>query len=125
MQLEGTLDHEPSEGSSEYGRAFEHFLILELYRMAKYRRKEDRFSYIRTKDDVEIDLLIERSRKELWAIEIRSSKNVSLERLTATRTLAADLKVDRFIIVSREEIPRRVDEVEILPWRQVIQELYG
>jgi len=123
--LEGTLDNTLIEGSSDFGRAFEHFFILELHRMAKYRRKEDRFYYIRTKDDVEIDLLVERSRKSLWAIEIKSSKNVSLDRLTASRKLASDLKVDRFIVACREERPRRIDEVEILPWQQVVRELYG
>jgi len=123
--LEGTLENTLLEGSSEFGKAFEHFFILEIYRMAKYRRKEDRFSYLRTKDNVEIDLLIERSKKELWAIEIKSAKNVSLDRFAATLQLAKDLNVNRFIVASREERPRQEGMIEILPWQQVIRELYG
>jgi predicted AAA+ superfamily ATPase len=92
--------------------------------MSKYRRQEDRFSYLRTKDDIEIDLIIERSKKELWAIEIKSAKNVSLDRISTTIALVNDLKPDRFIIASREEKPRKVDHIEILPWQQVLQELY-
>ncbi len=123
--LEGTLDNEILEGSSDFGRAFEHFFIAEAYRMAHYTRKEDKFSYLRTKDDVEIDLVIERSKKELWAIEIKSSQNVALEKLAAPLKLAEDMGAKRLIVASRETRPRKIGKIEILPWQDLLQELYG
>ena len=77
-----------------------------------------------TKDDVEIDLIIERSRKKLWAIEIKSSRNVALEKLAAPLKLAMDMGAKRLLVASREERPRKVGNIEILPWRQLLQELY-
>jgi predicted AAA+ superfamily ATPase len=123
--LEGTLDNSVIEGSSEFGRAFEHFLIAEIFRISKYQRREEKLFYLRTKDNVEIDLIIERSRKELWAIEIKSSKSVSLDRMGPTSALAQDLGARRLIVASREDRPRRVGKVEVLPWRMLLQELYG
>ena len=38
--------------------------------------------------------------------------------------LAKDLGAQRFIVVSREKNPRKVGEIEILPWQQVLSELY-
>jgi predicted AAA+ superfamily ATPase len=93
--------------------------------MASYTRKEDRLSYLRTKDDVEIDLIVERSKKHLWAIEVKSSKSVSVEGLSATLKLAEDIGAKRLIIACQETRARKIGNIEILPWRQVIDELYG
>lgn len=123
--LEGSLDNKITEGSSEFGRAFEHFLITEIFRLSKYQRCEEKLYYLRTKDDVEIDLIIERSRREIWAIEIKSSRAISLDRMGPTLALAKDLGAHRIIIASREELPRRVGPIEVLPWRMLLRELYG
>src|SRR5262249_44098039 len=56
-----------------YGNAFEHFIIAECIRLAEYHRHHYRFSYIRTQEDVEIDLVVERPGKPLLCIEIKSS----------------------------------------------------
>jgi predicted AAA+ superfamily ATPase len=122
--LEGTLDSQLKSGTSAYGDAFEHFFIAECRRLADYQRREDRFYYLRTKDDVEIDLIIERSRKETWAIEIKSSENVDTVGLARHEKIIADLKPNRWIIASREKRARKIGNAEILPWRQVIEELY-
>jgi hypothetical protein len=46
--------------TSAYGRVFEQFVILESNRMNDYLEPDFRFSYLRTKDDAEIDLIVER-----------------------------------------------------------------
>lgn len=60
-----------------YGRAFEQFLITECIRLNDYFRKDFRFSYFRTKDGAEIDLIIDRPGEPLALIEIKSSENPS------------------------------------------------
>lgn len=122
--LEGTLSNQLIPGSSEYGKAFEHFFITEAIRLAKYSRKEDRFAYLRTKDDVEIDFIVERSRKHLWAIEIKSSRNVDVARLGSTLQLAEDLGAKKLIVASLEDRPRKVGKIEIIPWQQLLDEMY-
>ncbi len=122
--LEGTLDSLLMPGTSAYGEAFEHFFIAECRRLTNYQRREDRFYYLRTKDDVEIDLIIERSRKETWAIEIKSSENVDPVKLSRHEKIIADLKPTRWIIACKEKRARKVGAAEILPWRRVLEELY-
>ena len=55
------------KSTATYGRAFEHFIILECMRLAHYYYPEYRFSYLRTKDDMEIDLIVERPGKKYFA----------------------------------------------------------
>lgn len=93
-------------------------------RLSHYLRCEDRFFYIRTKDDIEVNLLIERSRKELWAIEIKSAEQVDESEIRVAAILAKDLKVTKFIVASREKQKRVLDGFEIWPWQDVMNLLY-
>jgi predicted AAA+ superfamily ATPase len=122
--LEGSLDSLITPGSSAFGKSFEHFFILECLKYKTYQRKEDKFYYIRTKDDVEIDLLIERGKNNLIAIEIKSSENVDVMELKKSHVLAKDLGAKRFIVACREKISRNVDGIEIIPWQEVLSEFY-
>ena len=63
--------------SSPFGLAFEHFIIAECHRINDYKRLDFRFSFFRTKDGAEIDLIIERPGLPLALIEIKSSTNPS------------------------------------------------
>ncbi|NUM89090.1 MAG: ATP-binding protein, partial [Bdellovibrionales bacterium] len=123
--LEGTLDLPLRPGTSAYGHAFEHFFILECVRHSSYLRREEKHFYIRTKDDVEIDLLIERPGRELLAVEVRSAERVDENELRAAAALAKDLGAKRFLVASREKRARKVGEMEILPWTDILTELYG
>lgn len=58
--LEGRLSVPLSPSTSEYGEAFESWFVNECFRLNSYREPDFQFSYLRTKDDVEIDLIIER-----------------------------------------------------------------
>jgi predicted AAA+ superfamily ATPase len=119
------LDAELSPRTFAYGRAFEHFFILECMRLRDYRRRDEQFFYLRTKDDLEIDLIIERGGSKRTLIEIKSSNNVDATELTHQRKLARDLAPCDFWVASNERQARSIDGVEILPWREVLTRLYG
>lgn len=63
--------------TTEYGNSFEHFIIFEIIRLDSYLERDLRFSYLRTKDDAEIDLVIERPGKPDLLIEIKSYQHAS------------------------------------------------
>lgn len=121
---EGTLDSSISPGTYGFGEAFEHFFILECKRLSEYLRKEDRFFYVRTGSDVEIDLIIERSKKETWAIEIKSSERVDEKDLLRSAELSKDLKFKKLFVASRETQKREVGNIEIWPWKELLEEIY-
>ena len=71
--LDLTLDIRLKEGTYEYGRAFEHFLIAEIYRLNSYLRKKYKLSYLQTKQGQEIDLVVERPDKKVFLLEIKAA----------------------------------------------------
>ncbi len=58
--LSRTLNVPLNPGTYAFGRAFEHFVVIEALRRNDYLRKDFRFSYLRTKDGAEVDLVKER-----------------------------------------------------------------
>ncbi|HEY8272598.1 MAG TPA: DUF4143 domain-containing protein [Pseudobdellovibrionaceae bacterium] len=58
--LDRTLSVELLPQTAAWGEAFEHWIILEIKKNADYHRLDWEFSYLSTKDDVEIDLIIDR-----------------------------------------------------------------
>lgn len=114
--LTRTLTIPMKKSTSDYGCAFEHFIILECMRLASYYYPEYRFSYIRTKNDVEIDLVVERPGKKILCIEIKSSDNVHEDKLAAFINLVKDLENSEAICISQEKRARKIGSVTVLPW---------
>ena len=71
--------------TSYYGELFEHFIILQCQCMASYTHRDYRFSYIKTKDGAEIDLVVERPGLPILFIEIKSE--VARVKRSVTRDL--------------------------------------
>jgi len=69
-----TLDVLPQ--TRPYGTAFEHFIINECIKLNHYGRKDFTFSYLRTYDDAELDLIIERPGRLRALVEIKSKEQV-------------------------------------------------
>lgn len=110
-------------GSSEYGRAFEHFWILEILRLNAYTKSDFTFSYFAT-HDVEIDLVVERpGQRPLW-IEFKSSENVKDSELRALSTLSQELKHSEAICICREAQTRKVGNVWVLPWQEAMEKIF-
>ena len=66
----GLIEIPLSESTSAFGDAFEHFIINQCIQLASYRHRNYRFSYLATKDDAEIDLVVERPGQKILFIEI-------------------------------------------------------
>ena len=75
--LERSLDSPLVPQTSAYGRAFEHFIILECHRLNEYYARDYRFYYLKDKEGMEIDLIIDRGRKSDILIEIKSSTKIT------------------------------------------------
>jgi uncharacterized protein len=112
-------------GNSAYGEIFEHYIILECMRLGNYFKPEYRFSYLKTKDDAEVDLIIERPGEPILFIEIKSSKNVRPEQLRNLKQLVKDFGVCEAICLSMDTYAREIDHVKILPWQQGLQEIFA
>lgn len=123
--LKRTLALPLPPGTYEYGTVFEHFIILEVKRLMEYRKPDWRLSYLRTKDDAEIDLIIERPGLKRAAVEIKSTFRIT-ELDAKTRSFAklvADLDNTDGFLLSQDPVERKVDGTWCLPWQKGFVEL--
>lgn len=122
--LEHSLEGGLPPSTYGFGNAFEHFIILEMMRLAEYGRHDWKFSYLRTNHGAEIDCIIDRPGQPRVLLEIKSKEKVDETDLRALENLAAAFSGPvKAICVSREAKARRVGKVLCLPWRQLAGEL--
>jgi predicted AAA+ superfamily ATPase len=121
--LDRTLTVELKPGTYAYGKAFEHFVIIEALRLSAYRQNDFRFSYLRTKDGAEIDLIVERPGAPVALLEIKSSERIDERDTKSLERLAADIPDAEAFCLSRDPVSRRIGSVTALPWQQGLTEL--
>ncbi|HAH05753.1 MAG TPA: ATPase [Elusimicrobia bacterium] len=107
-----------------YGKAFEHYVILECIRLNDALERDFRFSYLRTKDDAEVDLIIERPGKSVLLIEIKSSDNVDPTGLRNLRDFGRAIRGSERIVLCQERSPREVEGTSILPWQMGLRRIF-
>lgn len=122
--LTRTLSLPLQEGTSAYGEAFEHYVILECLRLANYYKPEYRFSYLKTKDDAEIDLVVDRPGQPILFIEIKSTKSVDDVQLSPLRTLAKDFGLCEAVCFSRDKYAKQLAEIVVYPWQAGIKKFF-
>lgn len=123
--LSKQLPSKPSPGSSMYGDCFESLFILECQRLNDYKKMDFDFSYLRTKDDVEIDLIIRRPGQKLVAIEIKSSTQVGEVHLKRFAGIGHDLGDVELIVASREPVARLWEDIEVMPWSEALKKIFS
>lgn len=117
------LGGELIKGTDLYGRLFEHFILLEVYRLNRYLEKDWPMFYWRTSQGAEVDLILE-TEKQLWAIEIKSTNRIRPVNLRGLYNFLGDYKNAKGICVMAGDRPYEVDGVECLPWRDFLQKFF-
>jgi len=107
-------------GTPAYGRAFEHWIILETKRLLDYKGLDWKTSFFRTSDGAEVDLLLEKG-DELWAIEIKSSAAPSASELRGLKSFLRDHQVTKALCVCQTPRPYTTDHIEFIPWKDFLK----
>lgn len=110
--------------TSAYGDAFEHLVITECIKLASYNKPEYRFSYLKTKDDSEIDLVVERPGLRLLFIEIKSSENVQEQDISSFIKLTEDFGECEAICLSNDPKAKKYNDIFVLPWQEGIRQFF-
>ena len=112
--------------TSAWGEAFEHWVIAEFKKCISYARLDWEISYLRTKEDVELDLIVERPASKNLLIEIKSKARVIESDVKALETLGADLdrKAER-LLLSNDPLERKFGGTRCLHWQKAIEEIFG
>ena len=108
-------------GTSEYGHAFESWVMHELSAYADAMRRDAEISYWRTRTGLEVDFIVDGE----VAIETKSTRNIGKSDLKGLRAIADEGGFRRRILVCDEPLQMVSDGIEILPWRVFVEELWG
>jgi len=103
-----------------FGKAFEHFIGLELRAYLEYMRDKRDLTYWRSKSGYEVNFLLGDS----VAIEVKGTENVADKHLRGLRALAEDIKLERKIVVSLDQRARLIGDIEIIPYRDFLELLW-
>ena len=121
--LDRTLNVPLNHGTYAFGCAFEHFIICEMFRLNSYLRKDFSFSYLRTKDDAEIDVVIARPGLPLALVEIKASEQAGRDDVRTVKVFARDIAGAEAFVLSRDPHAKIIDGVQCLPWQEGFQRL--
>lgn len=121
--LSGTIDLPVVPKSFEYGSLFESFIVNEIYRLLTYSEKNFKISFIRVDDDLEIDLVLERTGQPTFLIEIKSTTQVNENHIGVLEKYHKDIENSVPYIFSRDKIAKKIGSVNCLHWLEGIKEL--
>ncbi|MBU4484108.1 ATP-binding protein [bacterium] len=121
--LELTLTQKLLPHTYAFGRAFEHFIIVEAVRLNTYFQKDFRFSYVTTKDGAEIDLIIERPGMSLALVEIKSSQRVDERDTHTLENFFKELSNAEAYCLSLDPERKKIGPVWCLPWQDGLKEI--
>ncbi len=113
----------PVAGSTDFGKAFEHWILMEIRAYQAYNEPDLPVSFWRTSTGREVDFIL--GEMDV-AIEVKGASRVHRGDLRSLEALRNDTSVGRAIVVCLEDEPRIVDSgIAILPWRVFLERLWG
>jgi len=111
-----------SSGSELFGRAFEHFLTMEILAHSAYSGRHYPVQYWRTASQYEVDLVLGEGDA---AVEIKSTSFAKDPHLRGLRAFKEE-HGSRYFLVSQDPAPRKTEDgILILPWREFLNRLWA
>ena len=109
--------------TSEKGRLFEQWIIQEIIRLNEYHQMDWKLSFWRTSHGAEVDLLISRGTKLLYAIECKFSNQPSSSDLSGLRSFHENHAEVPCYIVAPVNQSFRLSFARVLPPKKLFEEL--
>lgn len=109
-------------GSELWGRAFEHFIFMELAAHRDYQRSAP-LAYWRTSSQFEVDFILDDG---AVAVEVKSTSHARDHDLRGLRAFKDEHQPRRSILVSMDAKPRKTDDgIEVMPWARFFEALWS
>ena len=105
----------------EFGKAFEHFLLMEIVAYRSYSARDFEINFWRTKTGLEVDFVLGGGEV---AIEIKGASRVDKKDLNGLTAFMEGRSPKRSIVVCNEREKRLYNKIEILPWDYFLHELW-
>ncbi len=113
--------HEIPVGTETFGRAFEHFIALELRAYLSYRRLNLDLGFWRSERGHEVDFTI----GSKVAIEVKATDLVQERHISGLRALQEEGIFSSYYVVSRDRTVRSIQGITVYPWRIFLDKLWS
>jgi predicted AAA+ superfamily ATPase len=117
-----TRRHVAEARGEQFGRALEHFVLMEILAHRSYRELGHGVHFWRTKTGLEVDFVLGDGEV---AIEVKGTSRIDPSDLRSLRAFIEDNHPRRAVVVCNEPSPRVHDAVQVLPWREFLARLWG
>ena len=111
-----------AERGEQFGRALEHFVLMEILAHRSYRDLQYPVRFWRTKSGLEVDFVLGEGEV---AVEVKGSARIDPADLRPLKAFIEDHRPRRAIVVCNERTPRIQDPIEVLPWRIFLARLWA
>ena len=107
--------------SNDAGWQLEQFIGQELLAFCDYSDRNIKLNFWRSTDKCEVDYIL----GDAVAIEVKHTSSVTEKDLKGLTAIHAEGKWRHKIVVSRDPIPRRIGDIDILPVEEFLQRLWN
>lgn len=121
--LDRTLSVPVVEGTYEYGRLFEQFIVNQLSHLVRYLYPDWQLSYLRSGSGAEIDLIIERPGLADVLIEIKSSARVGERDVRVLGRFMPSFEFPLALLISRDPSRLNINGILCVHWLDALGEL--
>ena len=124
--LEETLTQPLKPRTFAFGQAFEHFILMECFKLNHYFRRSYKFSYYKIKSGLEVDLIVQRPGKKELLIEIKSTDEVRREHIKTIKKFSLDWNTPHLAQVwSLDKQIQNIEGIQCLPWDKALAKLFN
>ncbi|MFH1878520.1 MAG: AAA family ATPase [Candidatus Omnitrophota bacterium] len=109
------------EKGEEFGKAFEHFILMEMNAYKAYSGKGFDINFWRTKSGLEVDFILAKGKV---AVEIKGTGRVDKSDLKGLCAFREEYAPEKAITVCNEKEKRIHNGIEIFPWKDFLMELW-
>ena len=110
------------EKGVSFGKAFEHFICMEMRAHRSYGDLDYDINFWRTKSGLEVAFILGGGEV---AIEVKGTDRLDNRELRPLKAFIQEFSPDKALVVCNEREERVIDQIRIIPWRQFLSELWA
>jgi predicted AAA+ superfamily ATPase len=110
------------ERGTDFGKAFEHFILMEIKAHNSYYEIDYDINFWRTKSGLEVDFVL--GGGEI-AIEVKGGSRIQNRELRSINTFVETYSPRKALVVCNEKEERLVGKIRITPWHKFLHDLWN
>jgi len=116
-----TKRHLDEEKGELFGKAFEHFIFMEIAAYNSYKEVDFEINFWRTKSGLEVDFILGNGEV---AIEIKGTNRVENRNLLPIKAFIEEYSPRKAFIICNEREERVHEQIRIIPYRKFLSDLW-